>query len=196
MPNGPSSTTSSSNSMRRMLSTTTAYATMTTGDHKLYAPGDVQITLDVPVAGDPPHPLTSITTSGINFDSESGQAVTDRHVSFTFEEGDGTATGAAYDPSTHSLNLTSNVVVNLRGKVADGDAESMPMKVEAGQLSWNEATGLVLLTPWSRLTRDQTVVEAGQSTVQLMGHELKTIDAVKGHGTDKRPGRNIEYSAD
>jgi lipopolysaccharide export system protein LptA len=173
-----------------------AYATLTTADHKLYAPGDVQITLDVPVQGDPPHPLTSITTSGINFDSESGQAVTDRHVSFTFEEGDGTASGAAYDPNTHNLNLTSSVVVNLRGKSADGDAENMPMKVEAGQLSWNEVTGILLLQPWSRLTRDQTVVEAGQSTVQLMGHDLKTIDAVKGHGTDKRPGRQIEYSAD
>src|SRR5580698_2259141 len=169
-----------------------AYAQMTTGDHKLYAPGDVQITLQVPSQGDPPHPLTSITTSGINFDSESGQAVTDRHVAFTFEEGDGTANGAAYDPNTHTLNLNNSVVVNLRGK----GPESMPMKVEAGQLSWNEATGLVLLAPWSKLTRDQTVVEAGQSTVQLMGHELKTIDAVKGHGTDKRPGRNIEYSAD
>ena len=169
-----------------------AFATLTTSTHKLYSPGDAQITLDVPVEGDPPHPLTSITTSGINFDSESGQAVTDRHVAFTFEDGDGTATGATYDPSTHTLNLNGNVVVNMRGK----EPESMPMKVEAGQLAWNEATGVLLLTPWSRLTRDQTIVDAGQSTVQLMGHDIKTIDALNGHGTDKRPGRDIEYSAD
>jgi lipopolysaccharide export system protein LptA len=169
-----------------------AYATLTTADHKLYAPGDVEITLDVPVHGDPPHPLTSITTTGINFDSESGQAVTDRHVVFTFEEGDGTASGGAYDPNTHTLNLNVDVVVNLRGN----GPPSMPMKIETGQLSWNESTGVLLLSPWSRLTRDQTVVEAGQSTVQLMGHDIKTIDAVKGHGTDKRPGRQIEYSAD
>jgi len=170
-----------------------AYAQMTTNDHKLYSPGDVQITLQVPVSGDPPHQLTSITTSAINFDSESGQAVTDRHVSFTFEEGDGTATGAAYDPNTHTLNLNSDVVVNLRGKDADG----MPMKVESGQLSWNEVTGNLLLLPWSRLTRDQTVVDAGQSTVMLTNsRDIDWIDAVKGHGTDKRPGRQIEYSAD
>src|SRR5579863_5246487 len=131
-----------------------AYAQLTTSDHKLYSPGDAQITLDVPVDGDPPHPLTSITTSGINFDSESGQAVTDKHVSFTFEDGDGTATGAAYDPATHTLNLYNNGSVNLRGK----DSDSMPMKVEAGQLVWNEATGTLLLQPWSRLTRDQTVI--------------------------------------
>jgi lipopolysaccharide export system protein LptA len=169
-----------------------ALATLATSTHKLYSPGDAQITLDVPVDGDPPHPLTSITTSGINFDSESGQAVTDKHVAFTFEDGDGTATGAAYDPSSHTLNLNSNVVVNMRGK----EPGSMPMKVEAGQLAWNEATGVLLLTPWSRLTRDQTIVDAGQSTVLLMGHDIKTIDALKGHGTDKRPGRQIEYSAD
>jgi lipopolysaccharide export system protein LptA len=170
-----------------------AYAQLTTDNHKLYSPGDVQIALQVPVSGDPPHQLTSITTSAINFDSESGQAVTDRHVSFTFEEGDGTATGAAYDPNTHTLNLNSDVVVNLRGK----DANGMPMKVEAGRLSWNELTGNLLLLPWSRLTRDQTVVDAGQSTVMLTSsRDIDWIDALKGHGTDKRPGRKIEYSAD
>lgn len=170
----------------------THYAQLTKTTHKLYAPGDVQITLDVPVEGDPPHQLTSITTSGINFDSESGQAVTDKHVAFTFEEGDGTADGAAYDPNTHSLNLNSDVTVNLRSK----DGTGMPMKVEAGQLQWNEANGVLVLTPWSRLTRDQTVVNAQQSTVQLTGHDIKTIDAAHGNGTDKRPGRNVEYAAD
>jgi LPS export ABC transporter protein LptC len=169
-----------------------AYAQLTTSDHKLYSPGDARITLDVPVKGDPPHQLTSITTSGINFDSQSGQAVTDKHVAFTFEEGDGTATGAAYDPATHTLNLNSDVVVNMRGKSPD----NMPMKVESGQLAWNEVTGTLLLFPWSRLTRDQTIVDAGQSTVVLKGHDIDWIDALTAHGTDKRPGKQIQYSAD
>jgi LPS export ABC transporter protein LptC len=136
-----------------------AWAQLTTSDHKLFSPGEAEITLEVPVKGDPPHRLTSITASGINFDAQSGQAVTDRHVSFTFEEGDGTCDGATYDPSTHSLNLSNNVVINLRGK----GPNSKPMKVESGQLSWNEKTGMLLLMPWSRLTRDQTVVDAAQS---------------------------------
>lgn len=170
----------------------TALATLTTSSHKFYAPGDVQITLQVPAQGDPPHRLTSITTSGINFDSESYQAVTDRHVAFTFEEGDGTAEGATYDPNTHNLVLRSDVVVNLRSK----DGSGMPMKVEAGQLQWDEAKGVLVLSPWSRLTREQTVVNARQSTVVLTGHDIKTIDAVHGNGTDKRPGRNVEYAAD
>jgi lipopolysaccharide export system protein LptA len=167
-------------------------ATMTVASHKLYAPGDVKITLQVPSKGDPPHQLTSITTSGITFDNDSGEAVTDKHMTFTFEEGDGSGDGAAYDPATHSLKLNSNVIVNLRGK----DGQGMPMKVECGQLSWNETTGVVVMGPWSRLTRDQTLVNAAESTVQLSGHDIKTIDAVHGSGTDKRPGRNVEYAAE
>jgi hypothetical protein len=40
------------------------FATLTMSTHKLYAPGDVQITLQVPSEGDPPHQLKSITRSG------------------------------------------------------------------------------------------------------------------------------------
>src|SRR5208337_3866004 len=72
-----------------------AAAQFTTSDNKLYSPGPAEITLSVPVSGAPPHQLTSITTSGINFDSKSGLAVTDQHVSFTFENGDGFCTGAS-----------------------------------------------------------------------------------------------------
>jgi LPS export ABC transporter protein LptC len=169
-----------------------AWAQLTTSDHKLFSPGDAEITLEVPVKGDPTHRLTSITASGINFDSQSGQAVTDRHVSFTFEEGEGTCDGATYDPGNHALNLTSNVVISLRGK----GPKSLPMKVESGQLSWNEKTGMLLLTPWSRLTRDQMVVDAAQSTVVLNGRNVDWIDAVSGRGTDKQPSRQIAYSAD
>lgn len=170
----------------------TAYAELTTSDHKLYSPGDATITLDVPAKGDPPHQLTSITTSGINFDSQTGQAVTDKHVSFTFAEGTGTCTGATYDPTNHNLNLNGNVVINLNGK----GPNAKPMKVEAGQLVWNEMSGVLLLLPWSRMTRDQNITEAAQSTVVLKGHSIDWIDAVQGHGADKQPGKQIEYSAD
>ncbi len=140
-----------------------AAAQFTTSDNKLYSPGEAEITLDVPVQGAAPHQLTSITTSGINFDSKSGLAVTDQHVSFTFENGDGVCTGAAYDPQSHTLNLNGGVTLNLRGN----GPNSKPMKVEAAQLAWNETSAVLLLYPWSRLTRDQTVVDAGTSTVQM-----------------------------
>lgn len=168
------------------------YAQLTTSDHKLYSPNEAQITLDVPVNGTPPHQLTSITTSAINFDSISGQAVTDRHVAFTFENGDGTAMGATYDPSSHTLNFIHSVVMNLTGS----GPNSKPMKVEADQLEWNEMTGVLHLMPWSRLTRDQTIINAGNSVVVLKDKHIDYIDTVNAHGTDQQPDRQIEYAAD
>jgi lipopolysaccharide export system protein LptA len=169
-----------------------AYAQLTTIDHKLYSPGDAEITLQVPVAGDPAHMLTSITASGINFDSDSGQAVTDKHVKFTFAQGDGTCDGATYDPNTHGLTLLNSVVVNLRG----AEIDTMPMKIETGQLKWNELDGVLHLAPWSRMTRDQTKIDAAESIVQLEDNEVKWIDAKAAHGTDERPGRQLAYAAD
>jgi LPS export ABC transporter protein LptC len=163
-----------------------------TSDNKLYSPGEAQITLDVPVKGDPPHPLTSITTSGINFDSKSGTAITDQHVAFTFENGDGFCNGATYDPQNHILNLNGGVTLNLRGK----NPGSRPMKVEAQQLVWNETSSILLLMPWSRLTSDQTVVNAGLSTVFMKDRRISWIDAPQARGTDQQPSRKIDYAAD
>jgi lipopolysaccharide export system protein LptA len=169
-----------------------AAAEFTTGDNKLYSPGEAEITLDVPLEGTPPHQLTSITTAGINFDSKSGQAVTSRHVSFSFENGDGECNGASYDPATHALHLDRDVVMNLRGN----GPNSKPMKVEAGQLSWSETDGVLFLQPWSRLTRDQTVINAGNSAVKMKDNAIEFIDALGVKGTDKQPSRQIEYFAD
>src|SRR5205823_9403570 len=75
-------------------------AEFSTSTSKLYAPGEAEITLDIPIDGEPPHQPTSIKAAGINLDSKTGQAVTDQHVTFTFEAGDGSATGASYDPES------------------------------------------------------------------------------------------------
>jgi len=167
-------------------------AEFSTSDNRLYSPGAAEITLDVPVSGEPPHQLTTITTAGINFDSKSGQAVTDEHVAFTFENGDGTCTGARYDPQTHALYLEHDVTLNLRGK----EPGSASMKVEAGELEWNETAGILVLQPWSRLTREQNIINAQKSTVKIDGSLIQWIDAAAGHGTDKTPGRDVDYSAD
>ncbi|HKD07004.1 MAG TPA: LPS export ABC transporter periplasmic protein LptC [Bryobacteraceae bacterium] len=166
-------------------------AEMTVSDKKLYAPGEAEITLDVPVKGDPPHPLTSIKAAGINFDSVSGHAVTDKHVSFHFDGGEGTSEGASYDPDSRTLHLDREVRVNMRGK----DPQSAPMKVEAGELTYSEKEGVIHLGPWSRLTRADTVINAGASVVKLLDKKIDTVDAVDAKGVDKRSDRNLEYSA-
>ena len=168
-------------------------ADFTNSDKKLYAPGEAEITLDVPTAGDPPHPLTSIKAAGINFNSDSGLAITDKHVAFRFDGGEGTSEGASYDPENHALRLASNVVVSLKGKTP----ESLPMKVEAGELNYNEKDAVVHLGPWSRMTRADTLINAGESTVKLNNDKkIDTVDAANAKGIDKRPGRELEYAAD
>ncbi len=178
----------------------TPSAEFATGDNKLYAPGEAEITLGVPAEGEPSKALTSITAAGINFDSQSGQAVTDKHVTFTFNGGSGTCTGASYDPESHKLKLLGNVTLNLKGK----NPKSKPMKVETGILEYSEADSVVHLGPWSRLTRDQTVINAGESIVNMVQlqdeagqktRHISSIDAAAATGTDKRPGRELEYTA-
>ena len=80
-----------------------AAATFNTAEKSLYSQGDVEITLDLPVKGQPTKQPTVIKTSGLTCDSNTGRVDTDQPSSFVFEKGDGKATGATYDPANHEL---------------------------------------------------------------------------------------------
>ncbi len=165
-------------------------ANFTTDDNKLYAPGEAEITLDVPSEGDIPADLTSIKAAGMNFDSKTGRAVTDQRVSFTFAKGNGTCTGAVYDPQSHELHLDHNVTVHLRAKPG-----VQPTLVEAGELIYVEQSSTIRLGPWSRLTRGETMLEAGISVVTIQDGVLRSVIASGATGRDARAGKQIEYSA-
>ena len=113
-----------------------AQALFSTSDNKLFSPGTDGNHARCSGKGGPPHQLTSITTAGINFDSKSGQAVTDQHVSFTFEGGSGSCTGARYDPTSHGLYLLNDVVLNLKGKPRQQGNESGSRKSWSGMKLW------------------------------------------------------------
>jgi lipopolysaccharide export system protein LptA len=166
-------------------------AQFATSEARLYAPGEAEITLNVPVEGEPLGALTSIKAAGINFDSRSGKAVTDKHVAFTFQGGDGVCDGGAYDPETHELQLLHNVMLNLHGK----SPKSKPMKVEAGELKYSEKDAVINLGQWSRMTRGDTIINAGPSIVKLKDKKLDTVDAPNAVGSDKRPGKELDYTA-
>jgi lipopolysaccharide export system protein LptA len=70
------------------------------------------------------------------------------------------------------------------------------MKVETEDLVYSETGSTVKLGPWAKLTRDQTVMQAGATTVNLKNRKLDTIDAPSAKGTDQQQGRNLDYSAD
>ena len=166
-------------------------------DNRFYSEGDVEITLDVPVEGEPKHQLISIKSSGVNFDTNKGSADTDRPADFTFEHGTGHAIGASYDPETHELHLKQDVVLNW---LPEGP-NAKPMKIETGSLYYHEATAEIWLHPWGRMTRENTVVEGDVATIKLQddgkGHKsIHSIDATHAHGSDSYPRRNLQYAAD
>jgi len=168
-------------------------------DHHLYSEGDVEITLNLPVAPDPQQPQhtpVSIKSSGVTYDTN-GRAETDRASAFKFEHGDGTATGAIYDPATRQLFMKSDVKIDWKPI----GPHAKLMKIEGGSLEYHEAESEILLKPWGRLTREETVVEGENVLIHLQddgeGHkEIGKIEATKAHGTDTYPNRKLVYSAD
>ncbi|HXE61906.1 MAG TPA: LptA/OstA family protein [Bryobacteraceae bacterium] len=179
----------------------TDYADFDNDSHKLTTNSEAEITLDVPTDGDPKHQLTSIKAAGINYDSETGKAQTDKRTTFVFAGGSGVSGGASYDPLTHEIHLTRGVVMNLKSR----DPKGRPMKVETEDLIYNESAATVTLGPWSKMTRDQTVMQAATTIVHLKSAvapngqrstRIDNIEAPSAHGADKEKGRNLEYSAD
>ncbi len=169
-----------------------AHAEYNQGAKRLYSDGAVDITLAVPNEGQPKHTLVSIHSSGVTFDSGTGKATTDRPATFKFENGDGKAVGASYDPSTRELNLNSAAELHWDPP----GPHAKPMKIEAGQVIYRENLAGIWLTPWSRLTRDNTVVEAGETVIALEDGKIHHVEAQKAHGTDAYPNRKLQYAAD
>ncbi len=159
---------------------------------KMFSEGDVEITLSVPVKDAPAHALTSIRTSGVTFESKSGKAVTDKPTAFTFEHGNGKSVGASYDPHSRELHLNQQVELHMLGN----GAKAKPMTVQAGELTYKETGSVIWLTPWAKLTRDQSVIDAAATVINLKDGAIQAIDALKAHGTDKYPKRQVDYSAD
>ena len=161
-------------------------------NNKFVVPGEAEITLDIPVDGEPTHQLTSIKTSKVNFDYPTGQAFSNEHVAFTFENGSGSSDGASYNPQSHEIHLQRSVLLNLKGK----NPKARPMKVESDELTYSETEATVRLGQHAKMTRDLSVLEAGATIVKLKDRKLDSIVAPAAHGVDKQAGRNLDYVAD
>jgi lipopolysaccharide export system protein LptA len=169
-----------------------AHAEYNQSQKRLYSDGAVDITLAVPNEGQPKHTLVSIHSSGVTFDSGTGKAVTDRPATFLFENGNGKAVGASYDPSTRELDLNSAAELHWNPP----GPHAKPMKIEAGQVVYRENLEGIWLTPWARLTRDNTMVEGGATSIALQDRAIHHVETVNAHGTDSYPNRKLQYGAD
>ncbi|HEY6390376.1 MAG TPA: LPS export ABC transporter periplasmic protein LptC [Bryobacteraceae bacterium] len=157
----------------------------------LYSEGDVEITMGVAPDAPPSGRLMVIKSSGMRVESKTGKASTDRLTTFKFDRGEGKAVGADYDPSTRELVLHSQVELIWRGS----NGKSASMKVETGEAHYKERESKVLLSPWSKLTRESLNMSAGPAIITLSDGDIKLVETQQAHGTDQRPGRNLEYSA-
>jgi lipopolysaccharide export system protein LptA len=157
----------------------------------LYSDGEVEIVMGVPAEGKPPGRLVRIVSSGVTFESNTSRAHTPREARFEFDQGEGRATGASYDPNARELVMRRAVEVNWRGR----GPESKPMKVEAGELIYKEADSYILLNQWARLTRGSTLLEGSQGIVNLREGAIERVEVHEARGSDRYPKRSLEYSA-
>ncbi|HEY7212468.1 MAG TPA: LptA/OstA family protein [Bryobacteraceae bacterium] len=167
------------------------------GSQVLKSEAPVYIVRNVPADKDAEDPKEAqrhvrITTTGVTYETKTGKASTSDAASFLFTEGNGTAVGVEYDPNTKLLHLKSKVSLNWIGK---GPVERQ-MHIEAGDLAYKEAEQKIYLSPWSRMTRQGTTIEARNTVVTLLDGHLHQIDGDHGSGSDVREDRTTHYSAD
>lgn len=169
-----------------------AAASFQATERRLYSDGEVEITLAVPVNGQPTSDLVSIKSSGVTFDSDSGKAETDRPSTFVFRNGDGKSKGAIYDPTVHSLEMKSEVEIHWKAPKPG----AKPIKIESGALNYYEDKSEIWLRPWGRVTRENSVIEGQDVIIHLKDGVMQNIVARQAHGTDTYPKRKISYQAD
>jgi lipopolysaccharide export system protein LptA len=171
----------------------TAKAEFDKDQRTLYSDGEVEITAGEPSDGQALGRLVLIRTSGVTFDGRTGSAVTDRPATFQFDQGEGQAVGAAYDPGTGELRLRSEAKVTWRGS----GPGSQPMQVEAGEILYKEKESTILLDPWSRLRRGRLTMEGGHSAVRIEEGAIRRVETAAAHGLEGlEDGRQLEYAAD
>jgi len=169
-----------------------AAATFNAKDRSLFSEGDTEITIGVPVTGEPAKQLTVIKTSGVSFDSTTGHAETDKPSTFVFDRGDGKSTGASYDPTSHQLEMKHDVEIHWKPVKPD----AKPARIEAAGLSYHEATDEIWLKPWGRVTREGTVVEGNDAVIKMEDQVIRKMTALKAHGSEDAPNRKLQYAAD
>ncbi len=170
----------------------TAKALLDPAAKTLYADGDVDITMSVPVDGPQHGRIVKIHSSGVKFETQSGKATTDRQVRFEFDQGGGTSMGAEYDPQTRELHMKSQIALDWRGKTVD----SIPMHIESGEAFYREKEQKIILIPWSKLTRDTLHLEGKMSVVTLDQGEVRLADIEAGHGVKEDSDRKVEFGSD
>jgi lipopolysaccharide export system protein LptA len=159
--------------------------------------GDVAIIMNVPADKQPDDKeatakLIRVQGSGVRYETKTGHATTEKPAKFQFADGNGEAVGLDYDPTKRELHLKSQVSLNWVGNATPDKV----MHIEAGDLLYKELDQQVYLSPWSRMKRGNTTIDAKETLVTLEEGRLHQVDSAFGKGEQVQDERHITFSAD
>jgi lipopolysaccharide export system protein LptA len=133
---------------------------------KISCLGEVQISLQA--KGPASANAIQVTTSGVSFDQKSGEARTDKPVTFRWPAGDGRAVGARYDSNIGTMYLESDVEMTMMVS-----SPALPEKTIAAPEKAVHLTGSSLaFQRESRTVQVQGSVHAQQTTHELSADSL------------------------
>ena len=157
---------------------------------QLFADGAVEIRMRLPIAGGDPPKKMIIHSSGVNYDSKSQKAWTERHATFEFDGGEGEGVGASYDPGVHAIQLDTAVKMHWKGR--GGGA---PMDLDAAHATYREQDQRVQLRGPVKLKRGTLSVDGGDTLVELAEGKIETVETSPAQGTDELPKRRVDFGA-
>ena len=94
----------------------TAETSFDTANNLMYAEGDVEIRVRLPLDGSEPDKKMIIHSTGVHFDTKSQKVWTERHARMEFDGGEGEGDGASYDPATHVIEVEQRGEDPLAGR--------------------------------------------------------------------------------
>jgi LPS export ABC transporter protein LptC len=135
---------------------------------KISCAGEVQIRLQAAGAPQASANAIQVTTSAVTFDRDSGEARTDKPVTFHWPAGQGSALGVSYDSNTGTLRLHQSVALNLSASSAThtdqtGAADEKIVHVAGDSMLFQREKRIVVV---------DGDVHAQQTTVELTADKL------------------------
>lgn len=135
---------------------------------KISCAGEVQIKLQAAGAPQASANAIQVTTSAVTFDRDSGEARTDKPVTFRWPAGEGRAVGVSYDSNSGTLRLLQGVGLNL-----SLSSSNTPEKTEAtGEKIVRVAGDRMSFQREKREVQVEGDVHAQQTTLELTADKL------------------------
>ncbi len=159
----------------------------------LSADGAVEITLGLlRDAAAPPGRIMKIRTSAVRLDVQTNRAWTEKEAAFEFGRARGRCLGASYDPGAREIIMEAQAELEW-----EGSAGKPPLQVSASRVLYREQSDEVALTAPSRLVRGAFELRGRDAFVKLNEDgEIERVETTGAAGTDRMPGRRLDYEAD